>query len=701
MATMRFFSTKYFFLFSFLACSVQLFAQPQNDECISAILLTDLDSWCSSVGAFNNIDATNPGGLAPAGCFSGDGGDVWFRFVNGAPAVSINVIGQLSSGGGGGTLNNPEVAIYTTSDCNNFSAFGVACESDVNNFGNVTLNTAGLTIGQTYYIRVQGRNQGQGTFQLCINNFFPPADPGSDCNTSAILCDKTPFVVERIEGAGLDNDEAAGTCLGTFGVSESSSTWFKWTAANNGTLEFTLTPTILTDDLDFVIFELPNGINDCEGKFSVRCNATFGGNNADCGPLTGLNASSSDLEEDSNCDAGEDGFLAALDMVEGTSYAMLVNNFSNSGGGFEIEWGGTGEFLGPLANFNFQVTGDVLECDKTVRFIDSSFFDNGNITDWQWNFGVDAMPQSATGPGPHEITYNSFGEKSIVLTVESDLGCIVSEVLTVFVEPCCEDLPDPQIVLDSLADLICADINSGYIEVSGTNSMFEPFQYSFEGGPFTQIPIFTNLAAGDYTIVITDQKGCMNSSTFTITAPPPLTVNAGRDTITDLGVPIMLNASYNPPVNITAQWTTSSGSMIINDTTLNPSVNPVEDPSVFVIEITDDEGCTALDSVLVRINEVKPVFIPNAFSPNGDFINDMFTVFAGPAVDMIEELRVFNRWGDLVFSRDEFLPNDESVGWDGNFNGRKLNAGVFVYYAKVRFINRETQIYKGDINLIR
>jgi gliding motility-associated-like protein len=213
------------------------------------------------------------------------------------------------------------------------------------------------------------------------------------------------------------------------------------------------------------------------------------------------------------------------------------------------------------------------------------------------------------------------------------------------------------------------------------------------------IPIYSNLAAGDYNITISDQKGCMNSRTFTIAAPPPLTVNAGIDTITDLGVPIQLNASYNPPVNIDIQWT--SNSPIFGDSILNPLVNPIEDPAIFIIEIEDDEGCTAIDSVAVRINDIKPVFVPNVFSPNGDNINDGFTVFAGPAVDMIEELRVFDRWGNTVFAANEIFPNDPVLGWDGTFKGKRMNAGVFAYYARVRFIDNSDQIYKGDVTLIR
>ena len=114
------------------------------------------------------------------------------------------------------------------------------------------MNKGGLIPGGSYLFRVQGEDGREGNFQLCINNYFPPATPGSDLNEAAMLCDKSSFVIERIEGAGLDDDEAAGTCLdtgggGVFGnifggASEQSSTWMTWIAENDGTLEFTLFP---------------------------------------------------------------------------------------------------------------------------------------------------------------------------------------------------------------------------------------------------------------------------------------------------------------------------------------------------------------------------------------------------------------------------------------------------------------------------
>ena len=64
-------------------------------------------------------------------------------------------------------------------------------------------------------------------------------------------------------------------------------------------------------------------------------------------------------------------------------------------------------------------------------------------------------------------------------------------------------------------------------------------------------------------------------------------------------------------------------------------------------------------------------------------------------------LKFFDRWGDLIFTADNFLPNDPSFGWNGAFRGEQLNAGVFVYYAEVLFEDGEVVSYQGDITLIR
>jgi outer membrane protein OmpA-like peptidoglycan-associated protein len=360
--------------------------------------------------------------------------DVWFRFVTVAPDVTITVMGNTRFAPGG-TLSRPEVSLYAGSCKGTITE--LQCESDNAGKGIVELYKGGLTVGQTYYIRIDGRNNSKGSFKLCTTNYNPPVNPGSDCVSRAFLCDKSPFVVQSIVGAGKDPDELSDSCLGNNldANSESNSTWFAWTAGSTGSLTFALTPTNPTDDLDFVVYELPNGINNCKGKIVMRCMAAGDFNYpSPCMGPTGLREGAHDKRENPGCGPGKDGWLSPLEMVEGKSYALVVNNFTSTGNGFSIAWGGTGMFQGPVADFMTDDADNVIGLGHQISFTDASSSHFSNIVDYAWNFGVDALPATANGNEAHIVKYDSPGTKSVVLTVKNDLGCVVTRIMDVEVE---------------------------------------------------------------------------------------------------------------------------------------------------------------------------------------------------------------------------------------------------------------------------
>lgn len=99
---------------------------------------------------------------------------------------------------------------------------------------------------------------------------------------------------------------------------------------------------------------------------------------------------------------------------------------------------------------------------------------------------------------------------------------------------------------------------------------------------------------------------------------------------------------------------------------------------------------------------VRRVYFPNAFSPNADGINDFFTIYGElPDVVVVENLMIFDRWGNQIHNQSNFLPNEENVGWDGTFKGKLMPVGTYVYVAEVRFLDGETAIYRGDILLVK
>lgn len=480
-------------------------AQPSNDDCTNPLLISDVTSFCSPTGAFSNAGAT-PSTYQPANCFgTTTQNDVWFTFTPIATDVTITVRGATSGGGAGGTLRSPQVALY----------FG-ACGATINELGcdaasgstNVAeLYEGGLFVGTSYLIRVQGGGGQTGTFQLCINNYNPPVEPTSDCPRASILCDKSPFVVKSVTGAGNDNREMEdATCFdnGSPGLKESNSTWFVWTCSKSGPLEFALTPLNAPDDLDFVLYRLPNGIRNCNGKQIVRCMASglSGSQNfpSPCLGPTGLRSGDSDISEDAGCsDNGDDAWLSPFNMVQGESYALVVNNFSSTGNGFSVDFGGSGEFLGPIADFTTLPSELCLGVPVVVN--DASTFALGSITSWRWSFGANASPQTATGKGPHTVQFNQPGTIPIVLTLETNLGCKVTDIESVLVHP--------KVEVDTvIAAPDCNGTANGSVQITNIKMGTPPYLYSWNGGPFQSSNQLNNLGVGVISLVIRDKNNC-------------------------------------------------------------------------------------------------------------------------------------------------------------------------------------------------
>jgi gliding motility-associated-like protein len=682
-----------------LCLTLSIQAQVPNNTCITAIPLNNLVSWCSGPGAFTNAGASVSGVLNPL-CFPADmSGDVWFRFVANTTDINISVIGAVPLTPGG-TLQNPQFALYE-GDCGNL--IQVQCSSD--NFNNQVVEAfAGpLNIGATYYLRVDARNANQGTFQLCLNAFNAVPQPSSDCPTGVVLCDKSPFNVPQLLGAGLlTNEISPGSCIGQ----EFSSAWYKWTCDEPGSLTFTLTPTNPTDDLDFMVFELPNGIEDCTDKIPLRCMAS--GENvgapyanwAPCTGPTGLNEESTDLQENPGCQPGNDNFLAALQMESGKSYALIVNNFSNSGNGFSVSFGGTGTFLGPKTEVSID-PAEGSQCDlDELLFSDITAVPPGFNATLNWVFGGGAQPATATGSGEHIVSYSSFGTKSVVLTIETDAGCKITEVRTIFIEPCCH--PDT-VLQTNLLDLqhpICYGESSGHMEV-GTFGGTPPYQYSLDGQVFQNSGLYGELPGGDYQVGVYDAKGCYDSLPVSLLDPPPLLVDAGSDQRIDLGYSAVLQGLINSPNGpYVSAWAPLGLGGLDCAECISVEVWPTS-TTTYYLSAVDELGCRSQDSVRVTVDLLRPIFIPNVFSPNGDGANDYFTAYAGPAAVSIQVMRVFDRWGGLMFETRNQGLGDDAAGWDGTYRGRPVNPGVYVYMIEILFADGVVGLYKGDVTVLR
>lgn len=687
----------------FIIPGIKLIAQPINDECTTAFHLPNTDNWCSKPGAYTNLNATPYSSGAPANsCFLQFKNEVWFTFIPETPAMYIKISGNVN---GLGTLFNPAVAVFE-GPCNNLKKIGCNSVSSITN--QVELSIESLVIGRVYFLLVEGENNFTGTFQICLNGFIPPPNPQSDCSKAVVLCDKTPFIIDTILGVGIQDPGVTNTCI----MQELSSAWYKWTCENSGTLTFTLTPNnyqpgFESDDIDFVLYELPGGLDDCLSKREVRCMAAGANVNQPfanwrrCNGPTGLQVGDPDTTEPAGCqNASQNNFVNALQMVAGKSYALLVNNFSQSGLGFSIVWGGTGTFQGPKPAFDITAV-QAFECDKTIIFDNQSLAPTDSIVRYLWSFGAGANPLSDTTTGPISVLYESFGAKKVALTVTSSKGCTVTEIVDFYIEPCCADTSTLG-VSAIIRDQLCPGTASGVIQGVGISGA-PLYQFSLDCVNYQPSTVFPSLVPGTYTLCIQDEKGCKNAVDLTVLPAIAFTVDLGDSLFVQLGSTVDLHAQPFPSLPSHVVWGDTSvldfhGSGILSQ--LNPTALP-HHSGWYSVTISNDDGCIATDSVYILVDSYKPIYIPNVFSPNLDEINDRLTVYGNNAATSIDKFQIFDRWGGLMWEGNNFDLNDPSLGWDGTYKNQPVNIGVYAYRAVVNFLDDIPVTYTGSVTVLR
>jgi len=322
-----------------------------------------------------------------------------------------------------------------------------------------------------------------------------------------------------------------------------------------------------------------------------------------------------------------------------------------------------------------------------------------------WNEATGAVAVGVSGgtPGYSYVWSNNETTQDInnvlagtyTVTVTDDNGC--TTVLADIVNQ-----PDNVNLSLLPGGAVCFGQQNGSVEVdtSSITGGVGPFLYSINGVDYQMSPTFTGLGANTYTIFVSDANGCVDSFSSNVGEPDELTVDAGPDILVNLGESAEITPTVTPP-NAPVIYSWNPGIYLDCTDCLNPWVTPNE-TTLYEITVLDTiAGCTATDDILVTVLKDRHVFIPNAFTPNGDGVNDGMTIFGDPSVTNIKTFILADRWGEIVFEKFNFEPNDPDLGWNGVFKGKLMNSAVFVYFAEVEFVDGAVQEFKGDFTLIR
>ncbi|MBL7924799.1 MAG: gliding motility-associated C-terminal domain-containing protein [Bacteroidia bacterium] len=401
-------------------------------------------------------------------------------------------------------------------------------------------------------------------------------------------------------------------------------------------------------------------------------------------------------------------------------------------------------------------------CSNTVSFNDTSNTVSGTTSSHQWQFG-DGSGSSQADP-VHQ--YQSPGSYTVQLIATSSRGCIDTLRQIINIPPLLGLNVQQPVPVSCFGDC------DGTAAVQAIHGL-PPYSYQWND-PLNQItPAADSLCAGNYSVTVTDARGCSSTANIQINSPAPLTVSVS--TLPDycggicagqaIALPSGGNGSYSYqwsdpqnqttsaatglcPGTFTVTVTDARGCEILAqlqvvyvdsfpslevtaDTTvlyegqstglhaLVPSAgytftwsppdglnhtdvqHPVATPAIsttYTVIATDENGCSVRDSITIVIRDVlclePEIFIPSAFSPNGDQQNDILFV-RGNTIDKVY-MAIYDRWGEKVFET-----RSRQIGWNGTYKGQAVPPDVYVYYVEITCYNQAEFRKKGNITVIR
>lgn len=330
-----------------------------------------------------------------------------------------------------------------------------------------------------------------------------------------------------------------------------------------------------------------------------------------------------------------------------------------------------------------------VDCDSDVALLDPFI-------------GISTSNYSINWFAPEGNVFNSSD-----LTVEvSEAGVYRLEILNL--ETGCLGMDDvivstdPNGPRDALFEMTmpnCFGESNGSIRIDSVIGGLSPYEYAWDNTDFfsSDVDQINRLEAGEYDLTIRDANGCEWSTNIFLSQPQELLVNLGDNLALELGDSVRLTGFVNQQID-TLFW--KPGTYLSCSDCLDPVVTPLNEVT-YELTVVDTNNCTATDMITVFLNKERNVYIPTGFSPNGDGRNDHFRVYTGKGVEQVNYMRVFNRWGALVYENQRIQNGVSFWGWDGTFRGQSATDGVYVFVVEVLFTDGFVKQYQGDVTVLR
>lgn len=302
-----------------------------------------------------------------------------------------------------------------------------------------------------------------------------------------------------------------------------------------------------------------------------------------------------------------------------------------------------------------------------------------------------ATVTSTGGTFPYQFHWNNNSSADHIsnvtagnytLTVTDANGCTQTAQATVGTVP-------PMVLTGASNPVVCSSAFTD-IALSIANGT-SPYTYEWSNGDKTQD--LSHVHAGDYSVTVKDANGCETDTAFKIIDLNTFSVKAWGGGVIKLGDTVSLYSQATGSSMTTYNWSPSMG---INCSGCQNTYGQPGESTLFTVAAIDTNGCEAEDTVSVEVIDDQTLFIPNAFTPNGDGHNDYFQIYG--KLDAIKKIdfQVFDRWGEKVYETE-----DVDFKWDGVYKGDKLPVAVYVYTLTASLLDDTEHEYKGSITLLR
>lgn len=330
----------------------------------------------------------------------------------------------------------------------------------------------------------------------------------------------------------------------------------------------------------------------------------------------------------------------------------------------------------PVADF---IVGDGCT-GQDLPLVNSSYDTIGRFADWTWALSTG---QTFTDSLPSIIPAQP-GNYTLSLSTVSAEGCASNTFTLPFTVNA-----TPAVTFNE--DSVCV---SATLVLSGTATAAAPIrQWYWQLGPdldsgqtVTRVyPNETTFMAGLWAV---SPEGCYSDTIQRSIAVQASHAYAGRDTAVALGYPIQLQGSGGA----TYVWTPSAG--LSDPDIADPTATLTEDTR-FTLTAYTTAGCASSATILVKVYKGPAIYVPSAFTPNGDGANDVLRIVA-PGIRSINYFGIYDRWG-----RQVYRTTDLQSTWDGNVSGAPVPSGTYVYTISAIDMTGRTMTQRGTILIIR